>query len=857
MDPEKRRHAANIFANALERSPEARSEFLRDACGEDQELHQEVWTLLRASPEAGDWFARAIGDSLDGKSTQVLPRSTDPTGRIVSHYELEQFLGAGGMGEVYRARDLALGRPAAVKLLRPGVPPQIRNRLVQEARTNARFSHPGIAQFFDAGLSDGVNFLAMEFVDGDTLRQRLRKGPLSVNEALATTASILEALVHAHAAGFLHRDIKPDNVMTATDGVVKLLDFGIAKEIGVEEDVATRVLADEGKDGLTAHGMVLGTPGYMSPEQLRGDPVNERTDAFGVGAILFEMISGERAFPGRNAWERASATLTRDIPSVVGGDVPADLDRILTRALARDPAERYSSASEFLSELRHATTGSTVAMLPNTLAVLDLENLRGDAQDEWIGSGVAESLGVDLRRVERLRLVPREKVLKVRAQLAKQEKANDAVAVGLAAGCRWVLTGSHQRMGSALRLTMRLVEVSTGKEVWTQKLDGNIDDIFAMQDKLAVQTAESLHLVMPEAEASSSPALDAFEHFARARDLFNTWARSDIQQAREHLQKALELDPDYGPALAWMASFHAPARWSQTGDPKDLEAALDLANRAVEVDPQFAEGHLWRGYALWRQGVIDDAIEEFAEAARLDSSTWMPWYFISCCHAERGHWEKSLEAGRAAFARNSKTPMVAQLIVMCLVEMGDFDAAIWMGEKARELETDTDSVGWAGAGAMLASALQRAGRLDEARECAMETLLFIEQKDRFARGPVRSLALVVLAEIALDQGDSEAARVAFDQVVSHLEEDPRGVGAAHLMVQALAGQSRVMNDAAAYERACNLVRGSTEHRFSWGAQASFPYTYFALSQAARALGKDDEAHDLFQQARDAGLRRRE
>jgi len=367
-DADRRRLAADIFADALEQPEEVRSGFVAKASAEDAGLRDEVLTLLRASPKAGRWFDRAAEDGLQelAEATLLQPGSADATGRIVSHYRLEEFLGAGGMGEVYRATDVALGRQAAVKLLRPGVGGEIRARLLQEANAAAHLTHPAIAQFFDTGVADGVDFLAMEFVEGTSLRARLQPGPLPAHEALAIGSALLEAMVHAHAAGFLHRDIKPDNIMLTEKGAPKLLDFGLAKEIGGPRLQVSQDATVVAPVGLTSHGAIVGTPGYMSPEQLQGLPVDERADVFAMGAVLYEMLSGKRAFRG-SMIARDLEAIAQELPSVRPhptlterkNDAKGRFGRLLSRdysCYGGDAVERFSGCPA--SETNYGSTSA-------------------------------------------------------------------------------------------------------------------------------------------------------------------------------------------------------------------------------------------------------------------------------------------------------------------------------------------------------------------------------------------------------------------------------------------------------------------------------------------------------------------
>ena len=267
-------------------------------------------------------------DSTDNWDVRTGEPGRDP-GQIISHYRLEKRLGAGGMGEIWMATDLALGRPTAIKLLRDELSESMRARLRREAKASARLQHPGIATFYDSGEDKGTTWLAMEHVAGETLRQKLRRGPLDVDDTLSLAAGLLEALIHAHAAGVLHRDIKPDNIMLTSGRTAKLLDFGLAKWIGEQGDPtpagagAMSMVAE----ALTAHGAIAGTLGYMSPEQLRGETVDARTDVFAVGAVIHEMLAGRPAFPGATVQERVDAVLSKPAPPLDLAGAPPGLDQ--------------------------------------------------------------------------------------------------------------------------------------------------------------------------------------------------------------------------------------------------------------------------------------------------------------------------------------------------------------------------------------------------------------------------------------------------------------------------------------------------------------------------------------------------
>jgi TolB-like protein/Tfp pilus assembly protein PilF len=754
------------------------------------------------------------------------------SGQLFAHYRIEERLGAGGMGEVFRARDIALGREAALKLLPRDFEPALRARLLREAEACARLQHPAIATFFEAGESSGELFIAMELVEGRTLRERLREGPLPFEDALAITSCLLEALAHAHASGILHRDIKPENVMLTGERSAKLLDFGLAKGLVT---VAPQEAATEA--ALTGVGGVVGTVGYMPPEQLRGDPVDARSDLFQLAAVLYEMLSGEPAYPGKTAAERLAAVLTRDPDwgPVSGPGIPRPMMAVLQRALAREPARRYGSAAEFLSELRRLHEGRLVVELPNTLAVLDLANLTGDPADDWLGSGIAESLVADLSGVEGLTLVARERIARTKTSLAAQRGDADGLDVALVLGCRWLLSGGFQRSGGTLRITTRLVEVATGRVVAAEKLDGAVEGVFQMQDRLSRAVARALHLEKPRAPAApagSSP-IETFECYARGRREWLRLEKGSFDRARELYEKAIAYDPRYAPALAGLAGVYA-MRFTFTTNSEDLEQARSLAERSLAVDPANAEALVWKGYALLRQDRFEEAEEPLAAAAAASPPALYPHYFAGVARSFSGRYREAIEPLRQA-AEVEPRACIAWLALgwnfALLHEMAEATAAL---KRALELETSGPPAHrFAGTGGYLAECLRRQGRLEEARRLALEAVQAVERSDHMYRDTLRANCLCVLGRTALDQADREAAAAAFRQALLQIRGRPRALAGGHLAVQALAGLARAGEGEAALEEARKtfLERLGLDFHAFYG--CTFPETERFLEEAAR------------------------
>ena len=763
-------------------------------------------------------------------------------GHTLSHYCLERLLGEGGMGAVYLAADLALGRPAAIKIVGDRIDPSMRDRLRREAEALARLQHPAIATFYETGEDAGVAFIAMEYVRGVTLRERLGGGALPLGEALSIGSALLEALNHAHAAGILHRDLKPENIVLTPAGAPKLLDFGLARAVapGTASGVTMTNLSGE---------RILGTIGYLPPEQLEGRDVDVRADVFAAGAVLYEMVTGRAAFPGATATERLAAILTRDPVPIVGPGIPPRLDEIVRRALARDPQRRYPSASALLADLRSVQAGEPDTAAPQSLAVLDLQNLTGRAEDEWLGSGIAESLTTDLARVPGLSVVSRARVLKA-LRPSSGQAPGDALEAGSVLACRWVLSGGFQRMGAAVRLTMQLTEVATGQVVAGEKLDGTIDAIFDMQDRLSRAVVESLHLRLPTPSGPVPAAreVQAFEHYSRGRRLFLRLERGGFEQARELYERAIEADPGHALALAGLAGLHA-MRYTFTTDPRDLDAASDYARRAIAVDARLAEPLVWLGYVELRRGRLDEAYEMERRAEALDPASSHAPYFAGCARLFGHRPGEAVEPFQRAVLREPPSGFAWLGLAAAHLALGRLAEARWCLGEALAMESSPGGSNTVGVRAYIGECLRLEGRLDEARAECLAGLETVEQSDHMFRDSFRCSALCSLARTALDQGDAAAARAALHQVMAHLAGRSHTLGGGLFQTQALAGLARADRDAARFDEACAFYRERAHLNFDalWfdGEEAAV----LQLARAAAALGRHAEASGLLAQAR--------
>jgi serine/threonine-protein kinase len=779
----------------------------------------------------------------------LLPVEAATGGRHLSHYLLEERIGAGGMGEVYRARDIALGRLAAIKLIPPGLSPELRSRLLREASAAARLQHPAIATFFEAGEADGEAFIAMEYVSGSTLRETLRGGPLPRERAIAGVACVLEGLAHAHAAGILHRDIKPENVMVTGEQSAKLLDFGLAKSLFRKEsstEAATEIQ-------LTEEGMILGTVGYMSPEQIQGSELDERSDLFAVGALLYEALCGKPAFPGRTATERLAAILTRNVDPLEATGVTPELWDVVSKGLERDLRRRYSSARAFLSDLSSLGSGRIRADLPETIAVLELENLSGREGDGWVGTGVAESVATDLARIPGLTVFGRERVRAAAVGASEGGRPSDPSAIGQKLGCRWVVSGSFQKAGEALRVFWRLVEVSTGSVLASERSDGKVDEIFAIEDRIAAGVAAALQVSAPVV-SGVEPELPAYEFYARGREAFDRLGKGSLEQAHELFEKAIATEPSYAPALTGLAAVHA-MKFTFTTNPAELEAAADFARRAIDADSRLGEPHIWLGYSLFRQGRLSEAIEEEILAERLDPANHFAPYFRGCALTAAVRKEEALAAFQRTIELNPRFAFAWLGLGMAHLDLERMAEAKWSLDRAVTLERDRVPGAPAGVSTYLAECLRRGGSLDRARSVCLEALEDTERSDHMYRDTLRGFALCTLGRIALEQSDPEAAAAAFSQAVSQIRGRPRALGVGQLLVQALAGLASTGREAARLDEALDLFekREGYDFQFFWG--TTDDVTLWQLSRAAESVGRAAQALDLLSRARKAGWSR--
>jgi eukaryotic-like serine/threonine-protein kinase len=565
-------------------------------------------------------------------------------GQTISHYRILEQLGAGGMGVVYKAHDSRLDRPLALKLLPENLAqqPQALERFRREARAASALNHPGICTIYDIGEQDGRAFIAMEFIDGETLRSHIHGKPLPLEEILKLGIQIAEALDAAHAEGIIHRDIKPANIFVTKRGQAKVLDFGLAKLIPKGVASADADSSGQSAESTSIVGIISGTPSYMSPEQVRGDDLDQRTDIFSLGLVLYEMATGRQAFGGGTGGMIIEAVLTRPPASVrsINADIPPRLESIIEKALHKDRSERYQRAADILADLQRlkrdtdsglqegdaesshlSATGhlsptgkrrsrtlaaQTGSLRPErgskfigSLAVLPFDNVSRDPENEYLSDGIAASLINILATVPRLRVMAQSTVFRYKG------REIDPQAVGRELNVRAVLTGRLMQSGGSLRIGTELVDVATGAQLWGAQFDRKPGDIFLIQDEISNEISGKLRLQLTRAEKKRlirrhTEDPEAYRLYLQGRHHWNRWTEEGFYKAIGFFQQAVEKDPSYALAYTGVAESYVLLGWNSYLPPKDaFPKGKAAAITALQLDPDLGEAHTPMAAALW------------------------------------------------------------------------------------------------------------------------------------------------------------------------------------------------------------------------------------------------------------------
>jgi serine/threonine protein kinase/TolB-like protein len=662
-----------LFYEALELKPEARSEFLEEQCDGDAELRKEIEGLLGSAGKPIDSLQQPVLEAAQRMMAETRRGPIAPGTRL-AHYEIISLLGTGGMGEVYVARDTRLRRKVALKMLMPELTRDERDlrRFEHEAHAASALNHPNILTIYEFGQADGLRFIASEFIEGETLRQRMAIGRLEWDATIDIAMQIASALVAAHASGIVHRDIKPDNVIVRTDGIVKVLDFGIAKltERRVEETIRRRALAVS--PATSEPGMVLGTAKYMSPEQARGLVVDARSDIFSLGSVIYEMVTGRAAFEGETASDVMAEILKVDPPPPVdyAPDVPGELERITSKALRKDRETRYQSAKDLLIDLQdfkkeaefHAKLQGAVrpkaertgwgSTTPARAAQPALD--QASSPRRWLGvvAALLSSIVVlGYFAASKLNVHPAPAGPRSLAVLPfrnlRQEPETDFLGFSLAdavitklgyVGALTVrpsssidkyrnqiidprkvaaelnvdtlLTGSFMKDGDDLRITTQLIDVKPDKILWRDSIDLKYDKLLTVQDRVAQQIIKGLELNLSPAEAANLKPEKPISTAAYEDYLrgIDLYSLNEFASAIDMLEKTTALEPNYAPAWAHLGRAYTTNASLQFGGREDYGKAQTAYEKAIALNPSLLEPRIYEANLFTDTGRVEQAV---------------------------------------------------------------------------------------------------------------------------------------------------------------------------------------------------------------------------------------------------------
>ena len=717
-------------------------------------------------------------------------------GKTLSHYRIVEQIGAGGMGVVYRAHDEVLRRDVAVKVLPPSIatdPDRLR-RFEQEARAAGALNHPNILAIYDFGAHEGSAYVVTELLEGRTLREQMEGRALPVRKAVEYGVQIARGLSAAHEKGIVHRDVKPENLFVTNDGRVKILDFGIAKLMRPAGDVEDR--AQTSTSAQTGAGVVLGTTGYMSPEQVRGEVVDHRSDLFALGTVLYEMLSGRRPFPGATPADTMSAILTQDPPSLstLRGEISPDLDRAVRRCLEKNARERSQSAWDLASELERLAGAESPAArrrLPRwlapaavvlgvagllglaalvdlggwrsrflagghasiirSLAVLPLQNLSADPEQEYFVDGLTEELTTTLAQVGALKIISRTSSMRYKGTKKTLPE------IGRELGVDAVIEGSVLRAGKRVRVTAQLIRAATDEHLWAQSYDRDLQDVLALQSGVAHLIAgEVAKLVSPRgatglvADRVVDPA--AHEDYLMGRFFWNTRTPEGLAKAIGYFQRSVGRDSTYAPAYSAIADYYNVLPFYTRISPREaFPKAKAAALRALALDESLGAAHAALAFeTAYYEWDWAGAEREFKRALELTPSDGKAHHSYSRYLVSTGRSDEGMRELKRAQELDPLSIGLKANEGMALFFDGKYDEAIAQLRKVVELDPEHPVAHWG-----LGLALEQKGMYSDA--------VAEIQKANDPKEPDPNF-MASLGHVYAAQGKRDAARRLLDQL---------------------------------------------------------------------------------------------
>ncbi|HLO01197.1 MAG TPA: protein kinase [Pyrinomonadaceae bacterium] len=618
-------------------------------------------------------------------------------GRTISHYHITSQLGEGGMGVVYEAEDTNLGRHVALKFLSPDMArdESLLQRFQREARAASSLNHPNICTIHGIEQFESEHFIVMELLVGESLADRIRRGPLELDSLLTLGVQIVDALESAHSKGIVHRDLKPANIFVTARGQAKILDFGLAK-IAKMDRLAMGANADSQlptavrHEDLTQAGSTLGTVSYMSPEQARGEVTDARTDLFSFGTVLYQMATGVLPFQGETSAVVFDSILNRDPTPVnqINASLPPELSRIIGQALEKDRDLRYQSATDLKTALKrlkrdlesgkHAADSSGMRRAASTLrdhsiAVLYFENLSGMKEDEYLRDGITEDITTELSKIKGLQTFSRAMVL------AYRDKSVTAGQVGKELGASYVLVGSLRRAGARLRINAQLVDAATDFPLWSERYDREMKDVFEVQDEIAQKIAAALRITLSPQEQQALSAkptenMQAYDLYLRGRNYARRVGRQDLLFALQMYENAVALDPEFALAHAGLANVCAQYYYHFERQQQWIDRAIAATQKASADGNDAPEIQCAEAWVIFAEGRYDEAAEKIRLALSRNPDLEGGYYLLGRALFSAGRYQEVVDMMDEALAHAGENYNTSIPIHNSLGALGKKDA---------------------------------------------------------------------------------------------------------------------------------------------------------------------------------------